>query len=480
MNQNTQNMITIARPNTRLAAALLVLTLLVAGAGVAIYQTTKPQTTEAAAEYLYKSEAQWYNGPVAKPALGGNRMAFVTLWEGAGQFLYVTDLDTEKDHKITLDTPVTGIVEPVVSNSLVAWNDTALNKWQIKDFDLYSYTTRVVSDSVNEVGKPAISGNNIVWREANDDAFSTRLKLYNQTTLETRVLATDKWFTDPVVSGNTIVWLETVAPCSGAQAYRLCVPINAAWNLVAYQIGSDTTKVVKSGIYTKYTPAIDGNQVVWSEMQNGQYDLYRHNLASGSTEQLTNNELEEGFPQVSAGRVAYLGIPQSGAIGLDIAHLLDLNTKVDTTLPHGNFDQAHVTISGDRVAWTEVRDDSRIYIYDLNLTEKYTTVNNSGLPLVGVSNKLMNSNTAKDTDGDGIPDTDETVLFHTNPLAQDSDGDGLSDYQELFIYHSSSTKFDTDGDSYNDGLEVKNNYSPTDPRPIKVSASYFAPTVKVK
>lgn len=479
MNQNPNNMITIARPNTRLAVMLLVLTLLVAGAGVAMWQSTKPQTTEAAAEYLYKSEPQWYNGPVAKPALGGNRMAFVTLWEGAGQYLYVTDLDLRKDHKITIDTTVTSIVEPVVSNSLVAWNETSQNKWQIKDFDLYSYTTRVVSNSVNEAGKPSLAGNNLVWREANDDAFSTRIQYYNHATLETRTLATDKWFTDPVVSGNNVVWLETSAKCVGAQAYRLCVPSGATWDLVYYQLGADTKKIVKSGVYSKYTPVVNGNQVVWSAEQNGQYDLYRYNLASGSTEQLTNNELEEGFPQISAGRVAYLGIPQSGAVGLNVAHLLDLNTKVDTVLPHGNFDQAHVTISGDRVAWTEVREDSRIYIYDLTMSEKESTVNNSGLPITAENTATVVS-TAKDTDGDGIPNTDETVLFHTNPLAQDSDGDGLSDYQELFIYHSSPTKFDTDGDSYNDGLEVKNNYSPTDPRPIKVSKDYFTPTVKVK
>ena len=39
-----------------------------------------------------------------------------------------------------------------------------------------------------------------------------------------------------------------------------------------------------------------------------------------------------------------------------------------------------------------------------------------------------------DTDGDGICDTDETVLHGTSPLLADTDGDGMSDYEEIVLH----------------------------------------------
>ncbi len=37
-----------------------------------------------------------------------------------------------------------------------------------------------------------------------------------------------------------------------------------------------------------------------------------------------------------------------------------------------------------------------------------------------------------DTDGDGISDKDELIIYGTSPLLADTDGDGMSDYEEIF------------------------------------------------
>lgn len=65
----------------------------------------------------------------------------------------------------------------------------------------------------------------------------------------------------------------------------------------------------------------------------------------------------------------------------------------------------------------------------------------------------------KDTDGDGLPDKEETVQA-TNPLLIDTDSDGLSDYEEVKIYKTDPLKTDTDADGFKDGDEVKNGYNP--------------------
>ena len=45
-------------------------------------------------------------------------------------------------------------------------------------------------------------------------------------------------------------------------------------------------------------------------------------------------------------------------------------------------------------------------------------------------------------------------------VKKDSDNDGLSDSDELNIYHTDIYNMDTDGDGYNDGDEVKAGYNP--------------------
>ncbi len=68
---------------------------------------------------------------------------------------------------------------------------------------------------------------------------------------------------------------------------------------------------------------------------------------------------------------------------------------------------------------------------------------------------------AKDTDGDGLLDEDETTIYKTDPNNPDTDGDGLKDGDEVKVYKTDPLNPDTDGDRLRDGDEV-NRYK-TDP-----------------
>lgn len=65
-----------------------------------------------------------------------------------------------------------------------------------------------------------------------------------------------------------------------------------------------------------------------------------------------------------------------------------------------------------------------------------------------------------DSDGDGLSDGDEVIVYKTDPLKADTDGDGLSDGDEVLIWHTNPLNPDTDGDGYQDGEEVRNGYNP--------------------
>ncbi|MEY4722555.1 MAG: hypothetical protein RLZZ324_68 [Candidatus Parcubacteria bacterium] len=75
---------------------------------------------------------------------------------------------------------------------------------------------------------------------------------------------------------------------------------------------------------------------------------------------------------------------------------------------------------------------------------------------------VSTSPAAVDTDGDGLPDSQEATLG-TDLKKADTDGDGLSDGEEVNIYHTNPLKADTDGDGYSDGVEVKGGYNPNGP-----------------
>jgi hypothetical protein len=58
-----------------------------------------------------------------------------------------------------------------------------------------------------------------------------------------------------------------------------------------------------------------------------------------------------------------------------------------------------------------------------------------------------------DTDDDDVLDGDEVLLYFTNPLIQDTDGDGLTDALEINVSGTSPLLPDTDGDGCEDDLE---------------------------
>lgn len=68
---------------------------------------------------------------------------------------------------------------------------------------------------------------------------------------------------------------------------------------------------------------------------------------------------------------------------------------------------------------------------------------------------------AKDTDGDGLSDEEETKLG-TDPYNPDTDGDGLLDGEEVNQYKTNPLDPDTDGGGIKDGVEVRMGANPLD------------------
>lgn len=55
---------------------------------------------------------------------------------------------------------------------------------------------------------------------------------------------------------------------------------------------------------------------------------------------------------------------------------------------------------------------------------------------------------------------DEEKKYGTNPKKSDTDGDGLVDYSEVMVFHTDPLNPDTDHDGYNDWEEIKKGFNP--------------------
>lgn len=86
------------------------------------------------------------------------------------------------------------------------------------------------------------------------------------------------------------------------------------------------------------------------------------------------------------------------------------------------------------------------------------------------SEELMHRVTLRDTDGDGVPDTEEINIYYTNPGKRDSDGDAMNDDWEI-AYGTDPLVDDADDDLDRDGisnlLEFFSQTQPDNQRPDK-------------
>ncbi|MCJ8313883.1 MAG: PQQ-binding-like beta-propeller repeat protein, partial [Saccharospirillaceae bacterium] len=68
-----------------------------------------------------------------------------------------------------------------------------------------------------------------------------------------------------------------------------------------------------------------------------------------------------------------------------------------------------------------------------------------------------------DSDDDGLTDGEEVLTYFTDPLNQDTDADLVNDYDEVVVHNSNPLSTDSDQDGLSDYLEVLHSLDPNDP-----------------
>ncbi len=124
-----------------------------------------------------------------------------------------------------------------------------------------------------------------------------------------------------------------------------------------------------------------------------------------------------------------------------------VKNKTASTVPVANFEQP---VSESTTIPVEEKKVEVVVVPTTSATSDVTAKMNNDKILFGE---------AVDSDKDGLDDVREKELG-TNPYNADTDGDGLSDGDEVIIWKTNPLNPDTDGDTYKDGQEVRNGYNP--------------------
>ncbi|MCW9679409.1 hypothetical protein FJR41_001010, partial [Dolichospermum planctonicum UHCC 0167] len=205
----------------------------------------------------------------------------------------------------------------------------------------------------------------------------------------------------PAISGNNVVW-------SG---------YDGTDSEIFFYNGISTTQLTNNS-RDDYAPAISGNNVVWYGY-DGDYEIYLYN--GTSTIQLTNNTTNDFSPAISGNNVVWYGWD-----GTDYEIYLYNGTST-TQLTSNNYNDFYSAISGNNVVWYGFDGtDSEIFFYN------------------GISTIQLTNNSYDDF----IP-----AISGNNVVWYGWDG---TEY-EIYLYNGISTIQLTDNDYRDDSPQISGN-----------------------
>ncbi|MCK9632682.1 MAG: hypothetical protein M0R30_13710 [Methanoregula sp.] len=116
----------------------------------------------------------------------------------------------------------------------------------------------------------------------------------------------------------------------------------------------------------QYSPAIDGNTVLWVETSEREYFLVVYDVISGTHRTVVSSTGSLGDPAISGNRVVY----SEAGLTHDRIMLLDITTGEKTVLCDEPGSRAMPAIDGDRVVWIDGRNGPyQVFLHDLKSGE---------------------------------------------------------------------------------------------------------------
>lgn len=237
--------------------------------------------------------------------------------------------------------------------------------YDIRVRDLTSGKDRNLTPHHTAIGRPAISGNKVVWNDYGYGRARGGIYYHN--------LATGTHKRLPVPGGAEL-------EISGN---RICY--EASNRIYVYDLKTRVATPVSPARGSAGACDISGTKVVWQDHRSGtDFDIYSYDLATRIETRLTKDPTDQGLPKISGNNVVWHD-QRNGALNTDI-YLYNLATKVETRVTDAAGLQWFPNVSGNRIVWMDERNgDTDVYLYDA-VTKVETRVTDnpfwSGNPVV--------------------------------------------------------------------------------------------------
>ena len=195
---------------------------------------------------------------------------------------------------------------------------------------------------------PDVSGNTVIWLDAEDD-----IHVYDIATGARRELpltsSSKGWLS---VSGDTVAWLD----------FRQ-YPAKETGDLYITSLSQGGEKLISTTVASEVS--ISGDHMVWDDSRNEATtgrDIYLYDIAAGQERPLVTRSGDQGSAAVDGDRVVfYDGLDPDGGI-----YLYDIASGQERPICTAAGDQDLPAIDGDFVLWQEYTTDYDLWACDLS------------------------------------------------------------------------------------------------------------------
>lgn len=217
----------------------------------------------------------------------------------------------------------------------------------------------------------SIYDDRIVW---NEYSYYGNLDIYMydlSTSKETQLTNDESDQVNPVIYGERIVWRGHSNESDD--------------DIYMYNISTSTEARITTNKAKQLEPDIYGDRIVYHDWRNGNSDIYMYDLSTSIETQITTNKADQYCPSIYEDKIVWYDNRNGGDFdnygqlsgNWDI-YMYDLSTQKEIQITANESSQTHPEIYGNRIVWSDYRNNNyNIYMYNLS-TKRETQVTTSG------------------------------------------------------------------------------------------------------
>ena len=171
------------------------------------------------------------------------------------------------------------------------------------------------------------------------------------TLMETQITNNESDQTDPAIYGDNMVWQDER---------------NGNWDIYLYNLSTSAETRITTNESNQTKPAISEDKIVWQDYRNGNWDIYMYELSTQKEIQITDESSDQVNPAICKDRIVW----QDDKNGNWDIHMYDLSTLKEAQITTDKSDQTEPAIYGDRIVWQDGREGRDIYLYELSTSRR--------------------------------------------------------------------------------------------------------------